>query len=156
MNIIIDDLTSIETKELLKEHLLEMNEISPPESKHALDWKNLKQPDITFWSIWEEDQIAGFIALKKLSAEEAEIKSMRSSYNFRGQGVATRLLKHLLEEATKSRYQKISLETGSMEYFIAARKLYKKYGFKECKPFGSYKKDPNSVFMSKELNNKKG
>ncbi|MDX3775233.1 GNAT family N-acetyltransferase [Chromatiaceae bacterium AAb-1] len=146
-----DDLTGSDIIALLNEHLQDMYLTSPPESVHALDLDGLRQPDVTFWSIWQDDRLAGCVALKMLDSEHAEIKSMRSATAFRGQGVGVRLMQHLLQEAVKQNYKKLSLETGSMAYFEPARKLYEKYGFVYCAPFADYREDPNSVFMTKTL-----
>ncbi|ATE70054.1 GNAT family N-acetyltransferase [Lysobacter capsici] len=136
---------------LLREHLRGMAELSPPESVHALDLDGLKRPDVSFWSAWDEDDLLGCGALKQLDAEHGEIKSMRTATAHRRRGVAAALLEHLLGEAGRRRYRRLSLETGSMEGFEPARSLYARYGFDYCGPFADYRDDPNSVFMSKAL-----
>jgi len=136
---------------LLSEHLRDMNAVSPPESKHALDLEGLRQPDITFWTLYEGDKLAGCGALKELSAQHGEIKAMRTAAGFRRRGVAARLLRHIIEEAQRRGHQKLSLETGSMAYFEPARRLYASFGFEPCAPFADYREDPNSVFMTKDL-----
>jgi putative acetyltransferase len=151
MEIRVDDLTSPEVIALLEEHLRCMALASPPESRHALDVEGLRQPGITFWSMWDGNNLAGCAALKELDERHGEIKSMRTAYEYQRQGVASRLLKHLTEEAKGRGYRRLSLETGSMEYFEPARILYARFGFSPCAPFGSYREDPNSMFMSKEL-----
>lgn len=151
----IDNLSGPEIAQLLEEHLVDMNATSPPESKHALDLDGLKQPDVTFWTLWATDnegqgeRLAGCCALKRLTAEHGEIKSMRTATVFRRQGVAQRLLQHVLDQAKAQRLTRLSLETGSMDYFAAARGLYSRFGFEECPPFGDYIEDPNSVFMTR-------
>lgn len=144
----VDDLTGNDIAQFLEEHLQDMRSVSPPESKHALDLTALKKPDITFWSIYKEEQLIGCGALKELSLEHGEIKSMRISTSQRGQGIAAQLLTHIIDEGRKRGYQMLSLETGSMDFFIPARRLYKKYGFIECKPFADYVEDKNSLFMN--------
>lgn len=151
MKIKIDDLTHDAVVALLEEHLADMNATSPPESVHALDLSALKVPSVTFWTGWEEDGLLGCIALKALSHSHAEIKSMRTSRTARQQGVASRLLRHVLNYAKQSGYQRISLETGSMCFFEPARALYEKHGFSYCEPFGDYLLDPNSKFMTLKL-----
>ena len=128
-----------------------MKSVSPPESKHALDLEGLKRPEITFWTVWDQNTLAGCGALKELDTTHAEIKSMRTSSAYRGKGVASRLLEHILIVAKQRGYRRLSLETGSMSFFKPAQMLYTKYGFKFCKPFSKYKEDPNSVFMALEL-----
>lgn len=151
MQIRIDDLTSPEIAELLNEHLRDMYATSPPESVHALDLDKLRKPEITFWSVWDSNELVGCGAIKELDATHAEIKSMRSSNRARGKGVGKKMLEHILEVASERKYQRLSLETGSQDFFIPARKLYERYGFESCGPFADYKEDPYSVFMTREL-----
>lgn len=151
MEIRLDDLSGPKIRELIREHLKNMAELSPPESTHALDVDGLKQPDVTFWSAWAGDELLGCGALKELDDSHGEIKSMRTVEKHRGKGVARKMLTHILEEAVQRGYRRVSLETGSMEAFEAARKLYECFGFQYCQPFAQYKEDPNSVFMTKEL-----
>ncbi|MGM0900741.1 MAG: GNAT family N-acetyltransferase [Bacillota bacterium] len=151
MEIKKDDLTRAEVAELIKEHLQGMTLSSPPESIHALNLEELRRPNITFWTIWEGTDLTGMGALKEISCSHGEIKSMRTSSSHLRKGVARRMLQHILEEALKRGYNQLSLETGSMDSFEPARKLYETFGFKYCGPFADYKEDPNSVFMTKEL-----
>ena len=151
MKITRDDLSGSEIYALLQEHLQDVAQHSPPESVHALDIEALRQPDITFWTVWEQGELLGCGALKELDAHHAEIKSMRTSSLHRRKGVANNLLQHLLAEATRRGYSRVSLETGSMEAFEPARKLYANYGFAYCGPFADYVEDPYSVFMTRAL-----
>jgi putative acetyltransferase len=151
MQIKVDDLTGTEIAELLEQHIRDMRAISPPESKHALDLNGLRQPDITFWTIWDETSLAGCAALKELDPSHAEIKSMRTAPEYRNKGVASMILGHVIDEAKRRNYRRLSLETGAMPFFAPARQLYLKFGFAYCGPFAGYKEDPNSVFMTKEL-----
>ena len=151
MHIKVDDLRGSEIAALLNEHLRDMYLASPPESVHALDIEKLRQREITFWTIWEGDRLAGCGAIKELDAQHGEIKSMRTAEDFRGKGVATQLLQHILAEAKQRGYLKLSLETGPMKYFEPARKLYERFGFRVCGPFADYKEDPYSVFMVRDL-----
>ena len=137
--------------ELLQDHLDSMEPTAPAESRHALDLQALRGPGITFWSIWDGSQLAGFGALKHLDAEHAEIKSMRTASTYLRRGVASRLLRHLIAEARRRGYSRLSLETGSMAYFAPARSLYRAFGFTPCAPFADYLLDPNSVFMTRLL-----
>ena len=114
---------------LLEEHLADMYETSPPESVHALDLDALKSPEITFFSAWKDRQLLGCVAIKELDSQHAELKSMRTSQFARNTGVASQLLQHVLDTASNRQYQRISLETGSEEYFKPARNLYEKFGF---------------------------
>ena len=152
MEIKIDDLSDPRIEVFLNEHLEDMKAVSPPESKHALDIDGLRMPDVTFWSVWEESQLVGCGALKELSSAQAEIKSMRVAEKYRGKGIASTLLSHMLSAATEKGYRNVSLETGSMAYFEPARQLYQKHGFEYCEPFADYEVDIYSLFMSKALN----
>jgi len=149
MEIKIDDLTCSEIINLLQEHLNDMYLTSPPESVHALDLDGLRKQEITFWTIWDNDKLAGCGALKELDSTHAEIKSMRTSHEFRRKGVATQMMQHILAEAESRNYERLSLETGSMAYFAPARRLYESFGFEYCGPFEGYSEDPNSAFMTK-------
>jgi len=140
-----------EVIELLREHLRSLAQHSPPESMHALDLESLRQPAVTFWSVWDGGALMGCGALKELDSGHGEIKSMRTAPQYLRRGVALRLLQHILDEAQRRAYRKLSLETGSMAAFAPARRLYAACGFKECAPFADYVPDPNSVFMSKQL-----
>jgi putative acetyltransferase len=151
MGIRMDDLTGPEIIALLNEHLNDMAQSSPSESCHALDLEDLRKPDITFWSIWNGSELAGCGALKKLDGDHAEIKSMRTAKAYLRRGVASQILRHILAEARRRGYRRLSLETGSMAFFEPAGKLYLSFGFKYCSPFGSYVEDPNSVFMTLEI-----
>ncbi len=151
MTIRIDDLAGPEIAQLLQEHLTDMRAISPPESQHALDLDGLRKPEITFWTLWDGDALAGCVALKELTAQHGELKSMRVTLAFRRRGVASKLLQHALDEAKWRGYNRLSLETGAMAYFAPAHQLYQHFGFAPCGPFANYKDDPNSVFMTCEL-----
>ena len=149
--IILDDLSNPETVEFLEEHLQNMIQITPPGSAHALDIEALKRPEITFWSVWDGSLLVGCGALKELDSQHAEIKSMRTASSHLRSGVASHLLKFILSEARKRKYQRVSLETGSFDAFKPARNLYTKFGFTYCEPFSDYIQDPNTVFMTIKL-----
>lgn len=151
MKIRQDDLQGEQVIALLKEHLAALRSVSPPESCHALDLAGLRKPDVTFWSVWDGEQLAGCGALKELEPHHGELKSMRTATPHLRKGVASMLLRHMVEEAKRRGYRRLSLETGSMKYFDPARALYKRFGFAVCAPFGDYVEDPNSVYMAKDL-----
>ena len=151
MEIRIDDLSGPEIAALLHEHLDCMAQVSPRESRHALDLDGLRQPGITFWTVWDGAVLAGCGALRELDSSHGEVKSMRTAKTHARQGVATMLLEHIMGEARRRGYRRLSLETGSMAYFEPARSLYRKAGFKECAPFVGYKPDPNSTFFTREI-----
>jgi putative acetyltransferase len=146
-----DDPARAEVARLLHEHLADMAVHSPPESIHALDIEALRAPEITFWTAWQECQLLGCGALLELDPAHGEIKSMRTSQDHLRKGVASRLLRHIIDEARRRAYLRLSLETGSMQAFAPAQALYAGFGFARCDPFASYVPDPNSVFMTREL-----
>ena len=137
--------------ELLSNHLTSMAEHSPPESVHALDLDALSGPGMRFWTAWRDDRLAGCAALKTLEPTHGELKSMRTDERFLRQGVARALLQRVLDEARSAGMTRISLETGSMDAFAPARRLYSDAGFEYTTPFADYRKDPHSVFMTLTL-----
>ena len=147
----VDDLTRPAVHELLEGHLADMRATSPPESMHALDLSGLADPAVTTWTLWEADALLGCAALKPVGATAGEVKSMRTADAARGRGVAAYLLRHLLAEARSRGYRRVSLETGSQDFFAPARRLYERHGFQVCAPFADYVEDPNSVFLSRDL-----
>jgi putative acetyltransferase len=151
-----DDPARGDVHQLLSEHLADMFATSPADSVHALDHSALSGPSITFWTAREEGELLGCGALKLLDsppglAKHGEIKSMRTTASARGRGVATLMLRHILDEARSRDYGRIYLETGTEEYFAPARRLYVRNGFTECPPFADYVLDPSSVFMELRL-----
>ena len=151
MQIEIDDLTRPEIHALLNEHLQSMYALSPPESVHALDLDKLRQPDITFWSVWDGAVLLGCGALKALDAKHGEVKSMRTPNAQRGRGAGRAVLAHIIAMARSRGYERLSLETGTVAAFEPALRLYASFGFEHCEPFGDYVEDPHSVFMSLRL-----
>jgi len=151
MRIEVDDLSRAAIHALLEEHLRDMYAQSPPESVHALDLDKLRAPGITFWSAWEGPQLLGCGALKELDARSGEIKSMRTPEALRRRGAGRAILAHIIEVAKARGYERLSLETGSMEAFVPAQRLYESFGFAACSPFGEYVEDPNSAFMTLEF-----
>ena len=139
--------------EFLIKHFIELRSVSPKGSTHVLDIAGLKDPSIKFWSLWEENVLMGSGALKFLNDEHGEFKSIRVSDKFKSKGNGSKVINHLINEAKKLKNKKLSLETGSGKFFIPARKLFVKCGFKVCKPFSHYKDDINSVYMSMLIDN---
>ena len=148
MRIEIDDLSRPQVLALLNEHLTNMYELSPPENVFALDVGKLRAPDITFWTVWDSEVLLGCGALKELSATHGEVKSMRTPKALRRKGAGRAVLAHIIEVAKQRGYETLSLETGSNPAFLPAQALYRSFGFTHCGPFGSYRADPHSVFMS--------
>ena len=151
VEIVVDDLAGPEIAAFLTEHIEEMRSITPLESKHALDLDGLRQPDVTFWSVLDGDAVVGCGALKRLDDDHAELKSMRTARSRKRSGVASLLLLHIIAEASRMGFSRLSLETGSAEFFQPARGLYQKFGFDYCDPFADYRLDPHSVFMTRAL-----
>jgi putative acetyltransferase len=133
---------------LLHTHLTRARAETAPGSAHALDLSGLRAPEVTFWSAWEGEVVVGVGALKRLSADHGEVKSMHTAEAARGRGVGSTILRHIIAAAWAHGMSRLSLETGSWPYFAPARALYARHGFVECPPFGEYRADPNSVFMT--------
>ncbi|MCC2676094.1 MAG: family acetyltransferase [Ramlibacter sp.] len=151
MRIQIDDLTGPDIHALLEEHLAHMHELSPPESVHALDLSGLRGLDVTFWTVREGPLLLGCGALRQLTPTHGEIKSMRTPKGLRRKGAGRAVLQHIIGEARARGYRRLSLETGSQPGFEPARALYRSFGFTPCGPFGDYREDPNSIFMTLAL-----
>ena len=151
MNIKTGELAHPDVIALLQNHHNDMLQHSPVESVHALDVRKLAASEITFYSLWIDNNLAGVGALKALNTTHGEIKSMRTSSAYLRQGIAAKLLTHIIAQATQHGYKTLSLETGTADAFLPAQRLYTRFGFKECEPFGDYVLDPYSLFMSKVL-----
>ena len=146
-----DDLSRPHVLALIEEHLRNMYELSPPEHVFAFDASKLKSPDVTFWTAWQGDDLLGCAALKELTATDGEIKSMRTPARLRRTGAGRALLRHIIDVARARGYRVLYLETGGHPAFVPAQSLYASAGFTRCGPFGSYRENGNSVFMSLSL-----
>lgn len=151
MDISIENLSASDVVALLEEHLAELRAVTPPESVHALDLDALRRPEVTFWTVRDHGVLLGCGAVRRLDAHHGEIKSMRTSSAAQRRGVAAALLARMLSDSARAGLRRISLETGTEEFFAPARALYEKFGFFRCPPFGEYQEDPNSAFMTKVL-----
>ena len=140
-----------EVLELLNKHFIELRSVSPEGSAHVLDIEGLKDKNIKFWSLWEDNLLMGCGALKFLDKEHGEFKSIRTIDKFKRKGMGEKIISHLIDQASQIGIKKISVETGSGDFFAPARKLFQKFGFKTCKPFAHYKKDPNSCYFNLEI-----
>ena len=138
-----------EVNELLTKHFIELRAASPEGSAHVLDIPGLRVNSIKFWSLWEEKKLIGCGALKFINEEHGEFKSIRIHDDFRKKGLGTEVINHLINEAKKLKIKRLSIETGAGDFFIPARKLFKKAGFTPCKPFAHYKEDVNSVYLTR-------
>ena len=146
-----DDVKGPEIVALLQTHLHDQSLRSPSNSVHTLDLDGVRAADVTLWSAWQDGALLGCGALKALEPGHGEIKSMHTALAHRGKGVAARLVEHILAEAQRRGYHRLSLETGSAESFAPARALYARFGFRDCPPFADYPEDPYSAFMTLEL-----
>jgi putative acetyltransferase len=151
IKIIDGDFSDLRVIALLETHVASSRAQTAPGSEHALDLGELQSPDIKFWTIWDDETLWGFGALKRLSPTHGEVKSMHTVQSARRKGAASAMLRHIIATARAMGMSHLSLETGSWDYFRPAQALYRKYGFLECGPFGEYVADPNSVFMSLDL-----
>lgn len=148
MRIVEGGLGNSAVLELLNVHVIRARAETGRGSAHALDVDALKTPDIRFWSIWDGDRPLSIGALKTLWREHGEIKSMHTREEARGQGIGSLLVRHILESAREMGMTRLSLETGAWDYFAPARAFYRRHGFQACGPFGEYRDDPNSVFLT--------
>ena len=138
LSIRVDDLSGQPTRDLLALHLQGMQAYSPADSVHALDLSGLSRPDVTVWTVWRGEAIAGIGALRTVSPAQGELKSMRTHPDHLRQGVAAALLEHIIAHARAQRLQRLSLETGSGDAFEPALALYRRRGFRDGEAFGDY------------------
>lgn len=143
-----DDLTHPDVLALLSVHLGVATGSNPEGLSHALSLAELRAPDITFWTVRSGESLMGFGALKEIAPDHGEIKSVHTARQHRRKGVSSELMHHIIEVARDRNYKRLSLETHPTEAYAAARALYERLGFEYCEPFGSYKRHPNSVFMT--------
>jgi putative acetyltransferase len=151
MKIIRGDINDPRVINLLQTHLTNARAQTAPGSAHALDYLGLQSPDVSLWTIWDGETLLGTGALKRLSADHGEVKSMYTVQSLRRKGAGSAMLRHIIANARAGGMLRLSLETGSWDYFLPARALYKRHGFVECLPFADYILDPNSVFLSLDL-----
>lgn len=144
-----DDLSGREIADLLGKHLDAAIATSPLGAVHALQLDGLRQPDVTLWSAWFGEELAGCGALRELSRLHGELKSMRTVNKHLRKGVGAAVLEHMMQAARERGYERLSLETGKTDDFAAARALYTKFGFMRCPPFGDYVDDGFSVCMTR-------
>jgi putative acetyltransferase len=133
-----DDLSGEATRALLALHLAGMQANSPPAQVSALDLSGLQTPQVTVWTVWIGDEIAGVGALKMLAIDHAEIKSMRTHPDHVRKGVAAAMLTQLVAEAQRRGVRRLSLETGSGPAFEPALMLYRSRGFADGEVFSDY------------------
>ena len=146
-----DDPTEPRIRALLERHVARARAATAPGSAHALDVAQLRTPDIAFFAAWDGEEPLGVIALKRLTDAHGEVKSMYTAEPVRRRGIGAALLARVIAEARSQGLTRLSLETGSWDYFAPARSFYRRCGFRECGPFADYCPDPNSVFMTLDL-----
>ena len=151
MKITLGDLTDPRVVDLLRYHLTSARAHTAPGSAHALDLVGMQAPNITFWTAWDGETLVAVGALNQLSEDHGEVKSMHTVQATRRKGVGSAMLEHIISVARSRRISRLSLETGSWDYFRPAVALYRKHGFIECPPFADYVPDPNSIFMTLDL-----
>ena len=151
MEIIEDDLSGEAIQALLSLHAEGMMANSPMGACHYLDLSGLQTPEITVWSIWDADELAGCGALREIDLSQGEVKSMRTADGHLGKGVGRRLLDHITNTARSRGYSRLSLETGSTEAFAAAIHLYESSGFQPSGPFAGYEPNEFSRFFTLDL-----
>ena len=142
-----------EVNELLTKHFIELRAASPEGSAHVLDIPGLKIQSIKFCILWENNKLMECGELKFLDKNHGEFKSIRVHDNFRNKGYGIKVINHLIDEAKKLDINRISIETGAGNFFKPARKLFKKCNFELCEPFAHYKKDINSLYLTKLISN---
>lgn len=147
--IAVDDPCAPDVGGLLERHLSFNREVTPPEGVHALDVERLVDPAVTFVSARVDGALAGVGALRHLDHTHAELKSMHTAAAMRGRGVARAVLDHLIALAAERGYHRVSLETGNMDAFAPARRLYASAGFEVCPPFGDYFGSSTSTCMTR-------
>jgi putative acetyltransferase len=147
-SIVAGGLDDIRVRALIEHHL---GESRVSACNHALKVEELKAPSIQFWAAWDGERLLGIGALQRLSHDHGEIKSMHTASDTRRRGIANAMLLHIIDAACAAGMRRLSLETGSWDYFAPARALYEKHGFVVCGPFGAYPLDPSSVFMTRAL-----
>jgi putative acetyltransferase len=148
LDIALDNPRAADVRALLERHLEFANTHSPPEDVHALDVDALLHPSVMFYSCRVDGSVLAVGALKELGGGHAELKSMHTAVEARGQGVGRAMVEHLLAVARARGFDRLSLETGTMEAFAPARSLYASAGFTPCEPFGDYRPGRNSMFMT--------
>ena len=136
---------------LLRHHFDTCHAVTPPGSAHVFDVSRLAAPEIDFWAAWDGDTLLGVGAMKPLDPTHGEVKSMHTAEAARRRGVGGAILRHIMATSRERGIARLSLETGSFAYFAPAVALYRAHGFTDCPPFGDYRPDPNSLFLTRPL-----
>jgi putative acetyltransferase len=147
----VEDPTAADVSALLDAHLAFARAVTPPESVFALDGSGLTAPTVTLFGARLDGRLVGVGALSMLTPDHAELKSMHTAAATRGCGIGQAMVEHLVAEARRRGCIRVSLETGTMDAFAPARRLYRRCGFVDCEPFGPYVDSPTSVCMTLDL-----
>lgn len=141
-----------DVRALLDQHFNEMRAGSPPSACHVLAADALDDPAIRFFTMRDGDgALLGCGALKWLTDDHGEIKSMRTADAALGRGVGGAMLDHLTRTARAMGMTRLSLETGNSKLFAAANRLYLREGFERCGPFGGYRPTDFTSFYKREI-----
>ena len=151
LRIIPGDFDDARVAALLAGHFTAMRATAPVESCHVMPLDAMREADLDLVAVWDGETLAGVGAVKRLDAAHGEIKSMHTAAAYRRRGVGQATLDHLVAHAQRLGLSRLSLETGAGDFFVPARALYARNGFETCGPFGSYRPDPNSAFMTRAL-----
>jgi putative acetyltransferase len=116
---------------------------------HGLHPQDLVDPNFTFVIARIDGTAAGCGALRGLEPEIGEVKRMFVLPDFRGRGIARRILEVLESRARELQYTSVCLETGIGQ--PEAIGLYKSAGYYEIAGFGEYVGNPFSVCFEKRL-----
>ena len=136
---------------LLRYHFDKCHEVTPKCSAHVFSVEQLAAAEIDFWAAWDGETLLGVGAMKPLDDTHGEVKSMHTAETARRRGVGSAILTHIIAASRARGLTRLSLETGSFAFFAPAVALYKAHGFTECPPFGDYRLDPNSLFLTREI-----
>ncbi|RAO67572.1 uncharacterized protein BHQ10_003584 [Talaromyces amestolkiae] len=151
MHVTTGDLNNPKLRTLLTYHFQDLQTKSSPETSFVLDLSALQKPNITIYTVWDGDELLGCGAIKELDPTHGEIKSMRTAPEHLRKGVARALVQHMITEAKRRQYSRLSLETGTVAAFVDAKRLYERCGFVRCEPFADYVAHEDNMFMTIEL-----
>jgi putative acetyltransferase len=125
-----------------------MLDLFPAEDNYALRIEDLLGEDIRFFVARLGEAFVGTGALQ-IKQGYGEVKSMFTTQEARGKGVAAALLRQIEDEARAHGLPLLRLETGAA--LAAAIRLYERHGFTPCPRFGAYAENQTSLYMEKRL-----
>ncbi len=121
----------------------------PPESNYHLSVEALKQPNVLFCVVRDDDGAALGCGAVVLLEGYGELKRMYVNPGHRGRGIAKAIITFLEHEAARRDYTILRLETGIHQ--AEALGLYGRAGYVRRGRYGDYPEDPLSVFMEKKI-----